>query len=239
MPITLPTEPTPPLTQSPKSLVIYGPPKIGKTSIVSKLPFKTLVADCENGSDYITGYKVKVKTYSELRELCLTLATTTQFDCAVFDTIDAIEDWCTVRATQMYKSTPIGSNFAGSSCLTLPMGAGYQWLRNAFHEALDLMLKSAPRVVILGHIKDKMLTQAGKEVSAVDLDLTGKVKNILCSRVDAIANAYRNKEGKLILTFKTSDTVCCGARNEHLKNKDIAFSYPEATPEDWKQIYID
>jgi hypothetical protein len=235
--IEIPTEPTQAITTGPKSLVIYGPPKIGKTSIISKLPGKALLVDCEDGSDYVTCIKKKIRTFAELKDICTQLAADKKFEYVIFDTVDAVEEWCEIRATMLYKNSPTGKNFTGRSCLELPMGSGYLWLRTAFHEALDLMLKSAPKVILLGHVRDKMLSQAGKEVSAADLDLTGKIKNIVTSRTDAIGYAYRDATGKLFISFQTKDTVCCGARAEHLKNAIISFTYPEATAEDWRKIY--
>lgn len=234
----LPTTPTQAIKSGPRSLVLYGPPKIGKTSIVAKLPGKALLVDCEDGSDYVTCIKHKVNSFIELKETCNQLIADKSFEFVIFDTIDKIEEWCEVRATTLYRNSPTGKNFSGKSCLELPMGAGYLWLRAAFHEILDILLKSAPKVILLGHVKDKMLTQLGKEVSAADLDLTGKIKNIVTSRTDAIGYTYRDAAGKLFISFQTKDTVCCGARADHLKNVIIPFSYPEATEEDWKKIYV-
>lgn len=239
MPIDLPTKPIAPTTTSPKSLVLYGPPKIGKTSIINKLPFSYLLIDCEDGSDHVEAVKYKVSSYSTLMELCKQLAATKPYECTVFDTIDKIEEWCESRATMLYKTSPQGKSFAGKSCLELPMGAGYLWLRAAFHEVLDTMYKSANKVILIGHVKDKMLDQLGKEVSAKDLDLTGKIKNILCSRADSIGYAYRDKDGKLLVTFQTKDTTNCGSRAKHLCNAIVDFTYPEAQPEDWRKIYND
>ena len=44
--------------KSPKNMVIYGPPKIGKTTMLSKLD-GCLIIDLENGSDMIEALKVK------------------------------------------------------------------------------------------------------------------------------------------------------------------------------------
>lgn len=225
----------PALTKSPKRLILYGPPKVGKTTSVSQLP-NSLLIDCENGSDYIEAVKIKANNLKELNDIINQIIAEKQpYKYVIFDTIDVIEDWCIERGTFLYKMSPQGKNFTGSNVLTLPNGAGYLWLRIAFHEILDRMVKSAPYIILMGHVRDKMLEEAGKEVQAKDLDLTGKLKAILCSWADAIGLMERNKNGELTITFKTSSIVQCGSRAEHLKGKTITFQ----SKDDWNQIYID
>jgi len=78
-------------------------------------------------------------------------------------------------------------------------------------------------LILLGHLKDKMLETNGKEVSAVDLDLSGKIKSIVCAKADAIGLLSR-KADKVTLNFKTSEEVTCGARPDHLKNQEITLT---------------
>jgi len=120
----------------------------------------------------------------------------------------------------------MGKNFAGDSVLKLPNGAGYLYLREAFFKILDYIETLVPEdgsVILLGHLKDKMLETNGKEVSSVDLDLSGKIKSIVCAKADAIGLLSR-KADKVTLNFKTSEEVTCGARPDHLKNQEITLT---------------
>ena len=56
------------LRKSPKNMVIYGPPKIGKTTVLSKLD-DCLIIDLEGGSDMVEALKVKATNLSELAEI--------------------------------------------------------------------------------------------------------------------------------------------------------------------------
>ncbi len=96
------------------------------------------------------------------------------------------------------------------------------------------------RTIFLGHLKDKMLEKDGKEVSARDIDLTGKLRNIACANSDAIGYLYRDKN-QTILSFKTTQDTLCGARPEHLRNKEIVLlEYDEGKfIHHWDEIYID
>ena len=64
----LPTEKVPASRKSPKNMIIYGAPKIGKTTALSTLDI-CLIIDLEDGSDMLDALKVKVNNLAELTEL--------------------------------------------------------------------------------------------------------------------------------------------------------------------------
>ncbi|MGL5753418.1 MAG: AAA family ATPase, partial [Paraclostridium sp.] len=68
MAIELPTTIIKPNSQNPNKLIIFSPPKHGKTTLVSALD-NCLLIDLENGSDYVSALKVKVNSLTELQEL--------------------------------------------------------------------------------------------------------------------------------------------------------------------------
>ena len=57
MAIELPKTKIPAATQDPKYLILFGLPKVGKTTILSTLE-NNLILDTESGSDYIDALKV-------------------------------------------------------------------------------------------------------------------------------------------------------------------------------------
>ena len=64
----LPTKKVKASRKSPKNMIIYGAPKIGKTTVLSQLD-DCLIIDLEDGSDMIDALKIKVKNLSELAEV--------------------------------------------------------------------------------------------------------------------------------------------------------------------------
>ena len=52
--------------KSPKNMIIYGAPKIGKTTVLSKLD-NCLIIDLEDGSDMVDALKVKANNLKELQ----------------------------------------------------------------------------------------------------------------------------------------------------------------------------
>ncbi len=241
MPITLPSPDSkqPATRKSPGLMVIYGSPKCGKTTAISQLP-GCLDIDLEDGADFLEMLKVKVNTYAELLELAKSVREANYpYKYIAIDTVTRLEEWAEVVATTKYKASPIGKNFTGASVLELPNGGGYLHLRNAFIEAVQLCRRLAHHTIFVCHLKDKLLggadAKAGTTVSAKDLELTGKCKQILCSIADAIGYIYRTADNSgnstLNISFKSSEMVNCGSRCEHLRGVDI--------PLDWKKIFVD
>lgn len=237
--LQLPKTPSPAAMSDPKIFLLYGPPKHGKTTVVSQLP-NNLIIDLEDGSDYVEGMKIKCGSMADLMNVCALIEKEGKpYDFVTIDTVDKVEEWSEIVATNKYRQSVQGKNFpAGQSVLNLPNGGGYLWLRQAFHEALDKIFRVAKHIILIGHIRDKMIESAGKEVSAKDLDLTGKIKSIVCAKVDAIGYICRNPKNPsaIRLTFESSDTVLCGSRCEHLKGRAFEF---DGGPDkfDWTKIY--
>jgi hypothetical protein len=224
--IQLPTQKIAPVRANPKRMVIYSKPKAGKTSALALLD-NCLILDFENGSDYVEALKLKVDSLATLKAVGQEIVKAGKpYKYIAVDTVTALEEMCLSYAKQLYMETPMGKNFNGDSVLKLPNGAGYLYLREAFFKILDYIETLVPEdgsLILLGHLKDKMLETNGKEVSAVDLDLSGKIKSIVCAKADAIGLLSR-KGDKVTLNFKTSEEVTCGARPDHLKNQEITLT---------------
>ena len=237
MPFQLPTSPTPAQDPSPRTLILYGPPKVGKTTLIPVLP-KSLLVDGEKGSTYLTAIKVEVNDVFDFAGLEDAIKKANKpYTYGCFDTLDSLELMCEKEATRRYKDSAIGKTFKGETVLELPNGGGYLHLRNVFYEYFNRFRQLFPYTIFIGHIRDKFLGVEGKEVAAKDLDLTGKVRNITCAYADAIGHVYRTATGKLTISFKTTDIITCGSRCPHLSGKEFTFDNPP-TLDNWKQIYV-
>ena len=224
--IELPTKKVLATRANPKRLVIYSKPKAGKTSALALLD-DCLLLDFEKGSDYVDAMKLKIDSLQGLKEVGAEIVKAGKpYKYIAVDTVTALEELCLGYAKILYMDTPMGKSFTGDNVLKLPNGAGYLYLREAFFKILDYIETLVPEdgsVILLGHLKDKNIDIAGKEVAAVDLDLTGKIKSLVCAKADAIGLLSR-KGNQVILNFKTSDEITCGARPDHLKNQEIILT---------------
>lgn len=250
----LPKEKIMPDNLNPRNLIIYGPPKIGKTEVLAQLD-DSLLIDLESGSDFVSAVKVKVNNFEELTELGTEIIKQSKpYDKVIIDTVTELEDWCEWDATESYMNSPIGKAFntkAGQilprgqweSVLTLPRGAGYLWHRLSFKKWKDKIDKLAEHKIYVAHVKDIFLEKDDKQVSAKDLDLIGKIKNIACGYVDAIGYVYRDAKNPLELriSFKNNGQDIVGSRCQHLRNQDfvLAINNEDGSIKEhfWNKIY--
>jgi hypothetical protein len=220
----LPTSKTKATLTDPGKLIIYSKPKTGKTSLLAELD-NNLIIDLENGTQYYDALKVSINSVQELMDLIKAIiAAGRPYKYITLDTLTKLEDLALPYALTLYKQTPMGKTYTGASVLDLPNGAGYKYLRDAMTNLLNAIYKCADRVILLGHLKTTNIEKNGKEVSARELDLTGKIKSMVSADVDAIGLLYRGEDNKNILSFKTTDDVICGARPVHLKDQEIVIS---------------
>lgn len=250
--MALPTTPTGPTRQSPKNLIIYGAPKVGKTTLLSQLE-GCVIADLEDGSNFVTALKVNIKNQDELSAFCDEVRQKWLVDkkppylYGALDTATKLEYWMEQQATADYRNSTLGKRFEGNSVLELPEGGGYLWLRNAFQRYLNKFYSAFPRTILVAHVREKLISSgdraadaAGEKrfqvktdglVSTNDLDLTGKIRNITCADVDAICYVFRTAEKKVIASFANNGSVNSGSRPKHLDGAVFEF--------DWKKIYLD
>jgi len=239
MAIVLPTKKIKADRVNPKRLIIYSKPKTGKTSAFAGLE-NNLILDLENGADYVDALKVKISSLQELLDAGKAIKEAGKpYTYVTIDTVTALEDMVMPLAIKLYKQTSMGKNYDGDNVLSLPNGAGYLYLRQAFFQVLDFIDTLAPHIILSGHIKDKQVDDKGEMVMAANIDLTGKIKSLICANADAIGYMFR-KGNQTILSFKTTEEVTCGARPEHLRNEEIIISEMNDKGElviHWDKVY--
>jgi len=91
----------------------------------------------------------------------------------------------------------------------------------------------------VGHLKEKAIDDKGELVMAANIDLTGKIKSLVCANADAIGYLTR-KGNQTIISFKTNDEVTCGARPIHLRDQEIVLSElkDDIITTYWNKIYL-
>ena len=250
----LPKEKTKASRINPKKIILFGKPKIGKTTALSQLD-NCLILDLEGGSSYVDALKIDILELSQKQELepivilkkvinQLKEANKAKgsfvYKYGAIDTISVLEDMIMPIAVNLYKQTSMGRNFQGDDVLTIPNGAGYQYTRRALWLVLEELEQCFDTLIILGHLKDKLVEKDGKEMTERGLDLVGKSAAILCSQVDAIGYMYRD-ENKTVVNFAPSDSITCGSRSEHLKNKKVTLIESDDSGKltvNWNDIFL-
>lgn len=236
MAITLPTSKIAATTQDPRNLIIFGAPKVGKTTIVSTLE-NCLIFDLEEGTKYIDALKLDIKTVNDFIDACRAIkAANKPYKYIAIDNITRLAELAKPLALKDFLETQQGKNFTGTDVLTAAHGAGYAALWKAIKKLIDLVSQVTENVILIGHVK------SGAEDGDIlkDLNMPGEKSKIeLTSLSDAIGYVYRDEDSNLCINFE-SDAVCAGARPQHLANQNIivAERQPDGTfTSHWDRIY--
>lgn len=223
---------------TPKILLIYSLPKVGKTKQLSELE-NCLILDLEGGAEMYDSLRVPINNTSDIDEVVAEIYKKAKTNGGIrpykyiaVDTIDKLEEYCEKSATAKFKLTTIGKSFTGSSVLELPNGGGYFYLRKEMLLKLNELSRVCKHLILVAHVKEKLLNKGGVEVTSRDISLAGKLSGIVCAACDAIGYMYRDTttQGKLMINFETFDNAIMGARFEHLAGKKFEFA--------WDKIYL-
>lgn len=162
------------------------------------------------------------------------------YDFITIDNATRLEDYLAGRAAELYRNTPMGAKWGllkdengipikkngklvtdpNANILTLPNGLGYTFIRTAVKDVIDMFKPLCHTLILVAHVKDKLVSKNGKEMSTMSIDLTGKLSDIIAGQADAVGYMYR-ESNKTILSFKGGEDILREARPLHLRNKDF------------------
>jgi hypothetical protein len=240
----LPTGPIKAARTNPKSMIIFGKPKCGKTTIVSELTKDgswCLLELEDGGADYVEATKVEARNIDDIKAFgTAVIKAGKPYKGIIIDTVTKMEEIVMPYAAKLYKATPMGASWTRTDVRELPRGAGYLYMRQAFFKIKAYLDSLAHNVIYLGHLSDKMIEKDGEEVSSKELDLTGKASSLMCADVDAIAYCYR-EENETILNFDAGTDAVCGSRCDHLKGSKIVVATSDekgVITVDWSKVFL-
>jgi len=209
------------VSQNPKTMLLYGAPKVGKTTALSQLE-DCLIIDTENGANMVDGYIETVSSRKELISLLQEAKEGHEYKYAAIDTIDKIAIWAEKAICEQENVTAIAD---------LAFGKGFGMVREKVLNTVNILKEIFPHVIIIGHRKwARAVVDSKAIVEPESLDLTGKLKNMLMADCDAIGYVYRDDENKkLMVSFQANEALEAGSRSPHLRGKEIELT--------WNNIY--
>lgn len=159
------------------------------------------------------------------------------YEYLIIDTMSALYDFATVFGTYFYMfSIPAGKNFNRDKSTgkeytfgdenfklvtTLPDGNGYQYVYKWFLDQMLIFSEIAPYRIYLAHVKDKLLKNNNnvEEVKGSEINLTGKLKDMVASRVATLCKLIADGN-KRYLSFEVDDSnIIAGSRVSRLEGK--------------------
>jgi len=242
---------------NPGVIIIYGSPKSGKTSICAGLENALIIELEPNGADYVDAMVVEANNPPEFEKtLKAIIDGGCPYDYVIVDSVSQLDRWAEIVGTLNYMGKSQGARFnvkpgtiekyrpsdpKFETVHELGNGVGFAHSRAQMLKWYDMIAKCAKHVVLIAHIKDKFIEskKSGDTVEASDIDLTGKVKTIYCSKADAVGHfSRRGNEG--IINFNNENSIACGGRCTHLDGEIVISQKNEnkTITTFWDRIYL-
>ena len=244
--VKLPLQPVAVEKVNPVVSIFYGATKVGKTGVLSELP-DNLILDLERGAESYECLRIRVDNLSQFGNVILQLREGGNYKYITIDTIDrlvelfekqVVEEWNAAQANLKEKQ-PV------KVYSEIPYGKGYDLVRLKMRATMLEFRKIVPHTIFVGHLKRTLIGETTIEVKEDNLDLVGKLRNIVCGDADAVGYMFRGTSGDkqaLRVSFRTSDSTAAGSRLHHLKGKIIDLSVLEDEEKgiwntDWTKIF--
>jgi len=249
--INLPTVPRKAVSKTPKRIIIFSKPKMGKTTTVSKLP-NCLIVDCEKGTRALTALTYEVDKISDIYDLVESIVDygikndgKYPYSFIAIDTASALEEMCLPVAEHRYSLSPEGrqwflrvdgsdnadvplheksGKYQYGSLLNLPFGKGNIYVGQVFNELMAKLENVTPKLILLAHSVEKITkNKAGVESTVIDLMMSKQCKFVSTFKADAIGYMYRKGKQNFI-DFTATEEKGIGGRHRYLEKEHILIS---------------
>lgn len=209
--------------------LIYGPPKIGKSTFGACMP-KPLLLAFERGYNAIPGVIAQdITSWGEMKQVMRELKkpeVQENFKSIVVDTIDIAADFA-----QKYVCNQLGIENIGDGGWTTNGWAKY---KKEFEDVFRTLAQLGYAIVFISHDKEKTIKpQNGTEYQQIGSSMQSSALSIIENMADIIGYAHPkvNPDGttQRVLTLRSLDnSIRCGCRFRYIE-PEIPFSYEALT----------
>ena len=225
MTIALPTERTKPTTDlSANTLLVYGPPKVGKSTFASRFP-GALFFECEPGLNQLEVYKIPTYTWPDFLSACkLVAAGGHPFKTIVIDTCDNAFKFCSDHICAQNNIQYEGD---------LDHGKGWAFVKNEWHRVLTRLASLPLGLVLISHAQDKTVKTRTDEYVKTQPSLPDRARGVVLGLVDMILYCdtvtRKGRDGQLVV-----DRVIRTKPNPAYEAGDRTGRLPEMLPLDFE-----
>ena len=209
--------------------LIYGPPKIGKSTFGARMP-KPLLLAFERGYNAIPGVIAQdITSWGEMKQVMRELKkpeVQETFKSIVVDTVDIAADFA-----QKYVCNQLGIENIGDGGWTTNGWAKY---KKEFEDVFRTLAQLGYAIIFISHDKEKTIKpQNGSEYQQIGSSMQTSALSIIENMADIIGYAHPkvNPDGttERVLTLRSLDnSIRCGCRFRYIE-PEIPFSYEALT----------
>jgi hypothetical protein len=225
MDIALPKEKSKPSNDlTAKTTLLYGPPKIGKSTLASRFP-GAIFLECEPGLNELEVFKMPAYSWDAFKEACKLLAEGKHdFKTIVIDTVDNAFRYCT-DAVNAQNSV----QYEGD----LPHGKGWAFVKNEWHRVLTKLASLPYGLILISHAQDKRIETRTGEYIKTQPSLPDRARAVVLGLVDMIlycdTETAKGEDGSLsvrrVIRTKPHPTYEAGDRTGRLPEV-LPLSFP-------------
>ena len=194
MPIVLPTARTQISHDfASKSILLYSPPKFGKSTLASKFP-NALFFECEPGLSSLEVFKVPTYNWLDFLEACkLVAAGNHPYKTIVIDTVDNAFKYCSDHVNAAHNIEYEGD---------LGHGKGWSFVKNEWHRVMTRLASLPYGLILISHAVERQVeTRTGNYTRTLP-SLPERARNVVLGMVDIILYgeviATKDKDGNFV-----------------------------------------
>ncbi len=162
---------------SSKTILLYGPPKIGKSTLASRFP-DALFMECEPGLGELEVFKVPTHNWTDFLAACKLVAEGNhKFKTIVVDTIDNAFKSCSEHVCHENNVQYEGD---------LSHGKGWALVKNEWHRVLTRLASLPYGLVLISHSVDKRMETRTGEVTKTQPSLPDRARAVVLGLVDMV-----------------------------------------------------
>src|SRR3972149_7647780 len=224
--LSLPTETTTGDVKLSKiRMLLYGPPKIGKTSLASAWP-KALFLATEKGYEAHKVYKKDITSWNLFKDIVdVVVAGDHEFKTIVIDTADILFKLCNDAMCQELDIVHVSDE---------DWGKGYDIVANEFEGIINKLFMSDYGLILISHTKIQDLTSRTGKLSKTTPTLSNQARRIIIPKVSVIGlmklkmvkvsdDKYIEKR---IISFVPSEIEEAGDRDGKLPSELVCYNKP-------------
>lgn len=189
--------------------LLYGMPKIGKSSLSAQFP-NTIFAATEAGHSFLSIYKKDILTWNDFRELAKDLTTTKHnFKMIAIDIVDNLYKMCEQFVCEK-------NSVAHPS--DLAYGKGFNLVKDEFTRVINYLGNFGFGFIFISHAKEKEIKTKTQTWTAMGTTMNNQSEGFVCGLSDFIFYLYQNDKGERMMRTKPDKYILAGSRGLDLPN---------------------
>lgn len=197
-------------------IMVYGPPKIGKSTFAAQNERAVFLDTDNNGTAFLPCFRVPTFSWTDLKKTLGEIKNDDRFDTIVFDTVD--------MAYQLCRQHVCAANGVAHESEDKAFGRLWDLVKTEWIKMVAFIQSLNKGMWMISHSIQKEVKIDGVKRSVVTTTLPGSAQRITMALADQIFYMDTNDKGKRQLYMLPQDGVECGGRlASYGLNKNIEF----------------